>query len=557
MRTTSPPTGNEFAANRPVAPSRERRPVALICGRVSVPAVPAVLALAMAVTAAGFWHLGRGTTFFYDEWDIILRRDFDAGSLLRPHNNHLIAVPVAVYRLLIGAVGIDNYGVVRGLLIGLHLLCAALVYRYASSRVGRVPALLAAGFLLAMGRAWEDLLWGFEMTVVTSVAAALGVLCCLDRGDRKGDAGACVLLLVALASFGFGIPLAAGIGVELIARRAWRRLWLVAVPTGVFGVWYLTHPSSRPPVAGAAEIVEFLLDASSTAVAALTGQGSTWPVFAAVLVAGLGAGLARRSSDSPRLLLVATTLAAYWGLTALARASLVPSHATSSRYLYPAAAILVVGAVEGLRGLRPRLLPVVAVAGLLALSLPGNIQALRDGAWGLRYESALLRASLGALELAPEVDPAFQPDPRQPQVWAGQYLAEVRRHGSAGDDLDELRRARPEAQAFADATSVRLLVPRLEPYDARLPEGDCARTPAPEYAITTELGFGGIVVQAGAAPVELRLRRFAPTFPSEPAATLAANETRRFHIPRDRAPDQWQAQVNGAGATWCPLRSPG
>jgi hypothetical protein len=556
VRTTSPPTDNELAADRPVAPSQERGPIALRCGPVSMPVVPAILAVAMGVTAAGFWHLGRGTTFFFDEWDVILRRDFDIGSLLRPHNNHLIAVPVAIYRLLIEVFGLDHYGVVRGLLIGLHLLCAGLIYRYASSRVGEVPALLAAGFLLAMGRAWEDLLWGFEITVVISVAAALGVLGSLDRGDRRGDVRACVLLLVALASFGFGIPLAIGVGVELVARRAWRRLWVVAVPAAVFGVWYLTHPSPRPPVAGVREIVQFLLDASSTALAALVGQASTWPVFAAVLVVGLAAGLARRSSDRPRLLLVGGTLAAYWGLTALARASLVPSHAMSSRYLYPAAAILVVGAVEALRGLRPRLLPVAAVAVLLALSLPGHIRVLRDGAWGLRYESSLLRASLGALELAPNVDPAFQPDPRQPQVWAGQYLTEIRRHGSAGDDLDELRRARPEAQAFADATSVRLLVPRLEPYDARRPERACARTPVPG-TISTELGLGGIVVRAGATPVEVRLRRFAPSFPREAAATLAANETGRFHIPQDRAPDPWHVQIKGAGAIWCPLQSPG
>lgn len=557
MRTVSlQPTGHSGPDGVPAALPRAQ-PFALRFGRVTLPLMPTVLAVGMAVTAVGFWHLGRGMTFFYDEWDVILRRRFDGGSLLRPHNNHLIAVPVAIYRLVIGAFGLEHYGVVRALLIGLHLLCAGLLYRYAAVRVGRFLALLAAGFLLASGRAWEDLLWGFEITVMLCVAAALGVLCCLDRRDRPGDLGACLLLSGSLASFGFGVPLAIGVGVELAARHAWRRLWVVGVPTAFFGLWYLTHPSDRLPVAGVGKIAGFISDAAATAVAALTGRFSTWPVFAFGLLAVLVVGLGRRFTDRPRLLLVATTLAAYWGLTAYSRASLVPTHATSSRYLYPAAAFVLVGLADTLRGVRVNLLAASAGAALLAVAVAGNVGALRDGATGLRYESALLRASLGALELVPNIDPEFTPNPRQPQVWAGQYLQAAERHGSAGSTLSELREAGPEAQAFADDTLVRALAPRLDAFTGSSRGGDCVGVSGPDHVAEAPASPGRVVVRAGASPAQVHLRRFSSAFAPQPIGALEPNTARLISIPGDRAPDVWHVRAAGPGASLCRIHSGG
>src|SRR2546426_3183670 len=61
----------------------------------------AALAVAMAAAAGGLWWLGRGTTFFFDEWNFVtLRSRGGLDTLLQSHNGHLYAVPAVLYRLL-------------------------------------------------------------------------------------------------------------------------------------------------------------------------------------------------------------------------------------------------------------------------------------------------------------------------------------------------------------------------------------------------------------------------------------------------------------------------
>src|SRR5687767_571505 len=66
--------------------------------------------VAAAAAAALLLHLGRGLTFFYDEWDwVFSRRTGAATAFLENHNGHLHAVPIVVYRLLFATVGLETY----------------------------------------------------------------------------------------------------------------------------------------------------------------------------------------------------------------------------------------------------------------------------------------------------------------------------------------------------------------------------------------------------------------------------------------------------------------
>ena len=90
-----------------------------------------ILAVALAalatVTIGLLVHLGRGTTFFFDEWDWIqTRRSGLANPLFRPHNGHLSAVPVAIFRLLLATVGLRHYLVFRLVAVAFELLTVAL-----------------------------------------------------------------------------------------------------------------------------------------------------------------------------------------------------------------------------------------------------------------------------------------------------------------------------------------------------------------------------------------------------------------------------------------------
>ena len=53
--------------------------------------------------------LGRDMTFYHDEWALILKRDLSVNGILAPHNEHLSATLVILYRVLIGTVGLGSY----------------------------------------------------------------------------------------------------------------------------------------------------------------------------------------------------------------------------------------------------------------------------------------------------------------------------------------------------------------------------------------------------------------------------------------------------------------
>ena len=165
----------------------------------------------LAVTAAVILHETRGTTLWTDEWTWALdRRNDGLGTLLEPHNGHFSLVPLLLYRALFATVGIDDYVPYRVMVVIGHLGCAGLLFAYARRRIGPLAALLPTAVLLMLGPAWQNFLWPFQIAWLISLAAGLGALLALDRGDRRGDAVACALLALALASSGIGIAIARG-----------------------------------------------------------------------------------------------------------------------------------------------------------------------------------------------------------------------------------------------------------------------------------------------------------------------------------------------------------
>src|SRR5688500_2589794 len=192
----------------------------------------------MAAGAALVYYETRGTTFWSDEWVWILyRREYDVDTFLRPHNEHLSLFPVAIYKLMFETFGVDDYRPYRFLAIAGHLTCVALLFAYARRRVGGLAALLVATLFLFFGRGWEEFFWPFQLAWLITLAAGLGALLMLDRQDRLGDVGACVLLVVSLGSSGVGAAVALGLVVEIWrGRRRLRDAWIVAVPIGLYAV---------------------------------------------------------------------------------------------------------------------------------------------------------------------------------------------------------------------------------------------------------------------------------------------------------------------------------
>ena len=85
------------------------------------------------------------------------RRPWRRDIFLEPYNGHLSAVPIAIHKLLFVTVGIDSVALHRLTLLGLHLVCVALLFVYARRRVGDWLAVLVAASLLFLGSGWHDL----------------------------------------------------------------------------------------------------------------------------------------------------------------------------------------------------------------------------------------------------------------------------------------------------------------------------------------------------------------------------------------------------------------
>ena len=196
----------------------------------------------MALTASGvlllIWlsHL----SFFGDDWDPLLyRRGFSLDVLLRPHAEHILLGPTLIYKAIQATVGMESlfpYAVVSTLSF---LVSVVLLFFYLRRRVD--PWLAVAGVLpvLFLGTASEVLLWPFEISFTASMAAGIGALLALERGDERGDAIACALLVLSLAFSELAVSFALGAAVWMIlARRPWSRCYVVIVPLLLYVLWY-------------------------------------------------------------------------------------------------------------------------------------------------------------------------------------------------------------------------------------------------------------------------------------------------------------------------------
>ena len=72
--------------------------------------------------------LGRGLTFFADEWAVMAERSISLDSFLRPFNEHWLGIMTVVYRLMLGVFGLSSYMPYLALLAALHLVVVWEVY---------------------------------------------------------------------------------------------------------------------------------------------------------------------------------------------------------------------------------------------------------------------------------------------------------------------------------------------------------------------------------------------------------------------------------------------
>lgn len=543
-----------------------------------------ILVAALLVSSALLLVLGSGTTFFQDAWAFLLERRGDsAHDFLRPHNEHISVIPVAIEKLLEAVFGLESAAPERVVLTAMLSATAALVFVYVRRRLGAWLALIAAVLLLFLGSAWEVLLWPFEMSLVGSVITGVAMLLALDRNDRRGDAAACVLLVISIGFSSLGVTFAVGAGVDVFLRRGargLRRIYIPAAPLFLYAIWYVAYGREAhsgislhnavhsPPfmVEGFAASVESTFGLRTIVGGIYDHQRPYLGLAVLLVLIGLFAYWQRRKPEvfqrmrdpgiSPRLWPVAASASAFWLFAALNR---IPGReATASRYMHIGAVFVLLIAADLFQGARFRR-PALIVGAVVAMAaVASNLVPLMEGKDFLDEQSTLTRADLGAIEVARRtVDPSFWLNPEVAgtpsliNVKAGPYLAVTDEFGSPAYTPAELTRAPNFGRRQADIVLAAALPITTEtrPSIARRtgpPQGACVDVSGGARSASTGLplspGLTRIEIPPGIS-AGLRLRRFAIGVYPVDLGDVPGDSTTWLEIPRDRSTRPWYLQV--------------
>jgi hypothetical protein len=371
--------------------------------------------LAVASIATLVW-MGRGLTFFSDEWAFITSRSLaDPATWWAPHNEHWSTVPVLAYRALVETVGLRTYVPYLLVIAVLHGLVAWLVYRAVERRAAPMAALGAASIVLFFGAGFENLYWGFQVGFVGSMVAGLVALDALD-GAPSGWRAAVVAgaLLVAEMASGMGILFAGAAALLMVASTAWRRwLWVLVIPGSAYVAWFVLIGRSgvgvfRDPLAASsiAAVPGFMADGFKAALGAATGLDPLGPVLVVLAVGLAGLGAARGWRPTPRVVALLLAIAAQYALIAVTRAGVTATQVAYPRYTYVSGILMVEiltlsagPALERLRAaaaLSParwrRVAGFATAPVILTLALVWNLQLLIAGREVFLERAALTRA---------------------------------------------------------------------------------------------------------------------------------------------------------------------
>ena len=564
-----PPAVSTESQTAPPSGTRRHRTgsaAAFVAGWATDRRLPDVLAGgAIIVSGVLLLHWLSRLTFWRDEWGFLLhRRGWSVGTFLDPAVEHLVAIPILIYKLLLSTAGMDSPVPFQVVAVALFLMSVGLLFVYVRSRVGAWLGLAAILPILFLGPAWDDLLFPYQLAWFGSVACGIAALLCLDRQTRKADIAATVLLIGGLLFSDAGIPFVAGATVAIaLSPERRRRAFVPAIPAALWAIWYLGWGHTAHTfisLHNAAKAPSYVLDGLSSSLSVYLGlsqpYGSTagaldWGRPLLVLMAVLAVWRIYRLRRPPDGLLVTlAVLLCFWSLTAL-NASIF-GLPTVGRYQYVGVVGLALVASELARGARigrwvTAGILVVAVASALA-----NVTRLKDAAGGLDGIAQQERGGLAALELARN---QVNPDLTLTQensgvdylglVDARSYLSAVDAFGSPAYPEAQLAGAPETGQVAFDRVSALALRAGLLPA-TNVPHTPCLSVDPRTQPVVFKVPSEGVLLTARSPAVHAALHRYSSAFPVL-LGTLPRGRQELLRISPDRSPQPWSVQLSGGG----------
>jgi hypothetical protein len=548
-------------------------------GRRTNRLVLALLVTAMCASATWLMLVGRDLSFSGDELFYYAHFVGDGAKLapghgleyfLAPHNGHLVLLGKLIYEGLFRAFGTD-YAVFRAVEVAALLLCVSLFFVLARRRVGAFAAVIPSVLLLFLGYAGESLLWPFDLHSLLSLAFGLMALLMFEREDRRGDLAACAFLVLSISAVEIGLAFSVGAAIWImLGPDRWRRIWIVAVPVIYFGIWLLWARKFGQPTIELANVrlipigLANSLAAVSGSIFGLnpTGTGiapyvTTVSVWGTVIAGAAAVGLLYRigRGDVPRELWVSLSIVlTYWLMMALAGRP-----PDSSRYIFVGTLMVLLTAVNALRGTRVTTAALIVASCLAVLAIPPNIAKLYDQQGPLVEDADRARTEYAMFELARQravldyittTDQNVNAVSRAPLIAlsAGEYLRAADEFGSLAPPLDEVRGASLDLRRVADATLVGALGTDLVPKSPSPAPGHCRASLGgrPDQATFFFLPPGGALLGSRLKrPIEVAVGRFGREGPGQSLGKLAPGGWARLAVPVDSTPDRWWAIVNG------------
>ncbi|MGH3480228.1 MAG: hypothetical protein ACRDQD_25750, partial [Nocardioidaceae bacterium] len=229
-----------------------------------------------AFSGAALLFLGRGLTFYNDEWRWIA---FDGGLIdyFRPHNEHWSTIPLLLYRGTFHFVELHSYLPYLAAVVAMHLAAVSGAYVLMRRRLPPLPSTLLALPLALLGVGGENLFWAFQTGFVGSVAFGLWALVVVERRSRYGTPATSALLLCSLMCSGMGLVMVIAVFLRAILDPGIRsRASSVVVPVIAFIAWFVlvghrVDPTYRPEPAGPLDASVFTVRGAGRITQAMMG----------------------------------------------------------------------------------------------------------------------------------------------------------------------------------------------------------------------------------------------------------------------------------------------
>ena len=439
-----------------------------------------VIAAAMVLSAAALLWIGRGQIVRGDQLEYATRlatQGLGHALLHTPPNKYLLAVPLAVYRVMFSLFGLGEYLPFRLVTTALVLICGALFFALVRRQVGYLLALPPTILMLFFGSGWEEVLTAIRLPSLIAVTCGLGALLALERRELAWDILATVLLSVAVTSHPTGLAFTAAAALVVLlapSPRRWQTVWVFLIPIALFAAWYFIWRTSTPSLIPntASDVFLFVRESWVMLSATVTGLSGVLPIpvyrqplaeaVGAFLFAVLVVGTAMRFRRLPAI---------YWGALVGLLVLLISTRLTvggflrrpdEARYLFPET-ILFLLLFAGLAA--PARLPrwvQGAVTAVLVLGLAANVGMLVNGGDITRSASQVTRGQLSAFRIAGDkAVPSYRPTPLDPS--AGLDLAAMARFGSPALTPPALLQASKVTRVAADRALVGSLGIRPQP----------------------------------------------------------------------------------------------